>query len=352
MVTLKDIIQGHSDFFNLLQEQEQIFIKSILPPDLAGKEDLCFISNNKQWEMALNSKCKSWVVLEKFIQSIPKDQIPVAINLLSCKNIQVAMAISLTHFDDRKKCLPFVFGISPFASVHPSTKIGQNVTIAPYSLIGPSVIIGDNTIIGPHCTIEGYSQIGGNSWLESHVFIGAHSRLGAFCQVKPFASIGSDGYGFAPLKEEILKIPQVGKVIIEDHVQIGSNTCIDKATLTETRIGKGTKIDNLVHIAHNCRVGNYCMITAGFATAGSTIIEDYFVCGGRVAVADHIHITKNVTLAGASVVTGNVETPGAYGGAPLQPMQDYLKTKASFVHLPKLRKQMTRILKHLGLPQD
>jgi UDP-3-O-[3-hydroxymyristoyl] glucosamine N-acyltransferase len=94
------------------------------------------------------------------------------------------------------------------------------------------------------------------------------------------------------------------------------------------------------------------MITAGFATAGSTVIDDYFVCGGAVAVADHIHITKNVTLAGDSVVTKDIENPGAYGGAPIQPMQDYLRTKASAPHIPKLRKQMSKVLKHLGLDSE
>jgi UDP-3-O-[3-hydroxymyristoyl] glucosamine N-acyltransferase len=352
MVTLKDIIQGHSDFFKFLQGEEQISIRAILPPDHATKNDLCFISNKKQWDLAINSSCINWIVLEKFIQTVAAENWPKDINLLSCKNIQVGMAIGLTHFDDKKKCLPFTAGISPFASVHPSAELGKNVTIAPYSLIGPLVKIGANTIIGPHCTIEGQSEIGENSWLESHIFVGSHSQIGSFCRLKPFASIASDGYGFAPIKDDILKIPQIGRVVIEDHVQIGSNTCIDKATLTETRIGKGTKIDNLVHIAHNCKIGNYCMITAGFATAGSTVIDDNFVCGGRVAIADHVHITRNVTLAGASIVTGNIEEPGAYGGSPIQTMQEYLKSKASLVHLPKLRKQMSRVLKHLGLPQD
>lgn len=351
MVTLKDIIQAHSDFFNFLQGEVQTSIYGVLPPDLASKNDLCFISNKKQWDLAINSKSQSWIVLEKFNQSLTKDQWPKSINLLSCKNIQIGMALCLDFFDDRKKLLPFSSGISPFASVHPSAEIAKNVTIAPYSLIGPNVKIGENSIIGPHCTIEGLSEIGSNTWLESHVFIGTHTLIGSFCKIKAFAAIASDGFGFAPLKDSILRIPQIGKVVIEDHVQIGANTCIDKATLTETRIGKYTKIDNLVHIAHNCKIGNYCMITAGFATAGSTIIGDYFVCGGTVAIADHITITNNVTLAGASIVTNNIEKPGVYGGSPTQPMQDYLRSKSSLIHLPQLRKQMSRVLKHLKLSQ-
>ena len=119
--------------------------------------------------------------------------------------------------------------------------------------------------------------------------------------------------------------------------------------LTETKIGFGSKLDNLVHIAHNCTIGKYCFITAGFATAGSTTIDDFFVCGGTVAVADHIHITKNVTLAGASQVTKDITEPGQYGGSPLQPMMDFLKTKSTISHLPTMRKQILRILKHLNI---
>lgn len=351
MVTLKDIIQEHSDFFGLLQGHLNSNLLGVLPPDQATQDHLCFISNDKQWISALNSSCTNWIVLEKYISTIHKDRWPQAINMLTCKNTSVAMALVLSYFDDRKKLLPFSQGISPHSLVHPTAEIGQNVIIAPFVTIGPEAQIGDHVIIGPHCTIEGKVQIGSHSWLESHIFLASHTQLGSHCHIKPFAAIGSDGYGFAPFNDNILKIPQIGKVIIEDYVQIGANTCIDRATLTETRIGKGTKIDNLVHIAHNCKIGNYCMITARFAVAGSTFIEDHFVCGGSVAIGDHVHITKNVTLAGASIVTGDIKEPGAYGGNPIQPMGDYLKTRASVSHLPQLRKQMSKVLKHLGLNQ-
>jgi UDP-3-O-[3-hydroxymyristoyl] glucosamine N-acyltransferase len=348
MVILKDIIQEHSEFFKLLHGDLNSPLNGVSPPDLAEKGHLCFISSSKQWESAQNSKSIHWIVLEKFLETVSKDLWPNAVNLLTCKNISVAMALLLPWFDDKKKFLPYPLGISAHAFVHPTAEVGQNVTIAPYSLIGPGSKIGNNTIIGPHCTIEGQVSIGDNSWIESHVFLASRTQLGCHCHIKPFASIGSDGYGFAPTQGQILKIPQIGRVIIGDHVQIGANTCIDRATLTETRIGNGTKIDNLVHIAHNCKIGNYCMITAAFAMAGSSVIDDYFVCGGCVAVGDHVHISKNVTLAGASVVTGNIEEAGSYGGNPIQPMQDYLKTRATLIHLHKLRKQLSKVVKYLG----
>lgn len=351
MITFKLLIQEHSELFQEIQGPVDLEFFSIQPPELSSNQSACFISNSEHWKSALQTDCRNWIVVEKFLNSIPAESRPSDRSLLSCKNIQIAMAIVLKYFDSKLKYLPFTKGISPLAFIHPSCEMGKNITIAPFTTIGPNVKIGDNTIVGPHCTIEGNVSIGTNTWLESHVYIGYNSIIGNHCQIKPFAAIAGDGYGYAPKQGDILKIPQVGKVVIEDYVDIGANTCIDRATITETRIGKGTKLDNLIHIAHNCRIGNYCMLTAGFATAGSTTIDDYFICGGRVAVADHVYITKNVTLAGASIVTNDINEPGAYGGSPLQPMTDFLKTKSSIASLPILRKQMNKVLKHLGLTE-
>ncbi len=354
MITFKHLIQEHSDLFIEIQGplNQELFL--VQPPELAKKNEFCFISSHKHLEAALQniSSCKNWVIQEKFLNTISKNKIPTDVAIIACKNLQVAMAIALKYFDFRKNNLPFVNGISSQTFIHPTSKLGKGVTVAPFVVIGPNVTIGENTIIGPNCTIEGNVYIGSNCWLESHVFLGSNTQVGSHCQFQPFATIGSDGYGFAPTKDDVLKIPQIGKVVLEDFVHVGANTCIDKATLTETRIGKGTKFDNLVHIAHNCTIGKYCLITAGFATAGSTVIGDHFICGGQVAVSDHLHISSNVTLAGGTTVTSHIEVPGAYGGTPAMPMNDYLRAKASIPYLPQLRKQMSKVLKHLGLEDE
>lgn len=353
MFSVQILLDRHSELFSPVKGTLDKTIEAILPPDKATDRTLCFVQKEADLKLAMAKGCTTIAIdtklaNEKLVSSFDQSDITV----ISFKNFQLALAHSLRYFDRHLQSLSHASGVSPQAQVHPTVKLGKNVTIAAFSQIGANTSIGDNSIIGPHCTLEAGVTIGADTHLQSHVFVGYDCEIGSHCSIKPFATIGSSGYGFAPTKTDILKIPQVGKTVIEDYVDIGANTCIDRATLTETRIGKGTKIDNIVHIAHNCVVGKYCLITAGFATAGSSIFGDHFVCGGQVSVADHIEICNNVTLAGASVVTNDIKEPGAYGGSPLQPMTDFLRTKASIAHVPKLRKQVLKILKQLGISEE
>lgn len=353
MFSVQILLDRHSELFSPIMGSFNKPLEAILPPDRANDRSLCFVQKEADFNLAVAKGCTSIAIDEKLASETLKASLEnLNLTIISFKNFQLALAHSLRFFDNHLKALAHSHGVSPHAQIHPTAKLGKNVTIAPFTQIGANSVIGENSIIGPNCTIEAGVKIGTDTHLQSHVFVGYDCEIGSHCTIKPFATVGSSGYGFAPTKTDILKIPQVGITIIEDYVEIGANTCIDRATLTETRIGKGTKIDNIVHIAHNCVVGKYCLITAGFATAGSSIFGDHFICGGQVSVADHIEICSNVTLAGASVVTNDIIEPGAYGGSPLQPMTDYLKTKASLAHVPKLRKQMTKILKHLGISED
>ncbi len=352
-ISLKTIINDHAEIFTLVHGADDIIISGVSTPEFHRPHSLCFLSQKSHLTNLESNSCSVWIVLQEFwttqeslILALAKSK---SHSVLICRNLQIAMANVLSYFDRRLSLLSFPKGISPQAWIHPSAKISTTATIAPFCTIGPSVHIGDNTIIGPHCSIEGESTIGNDCYFESHVFIGRQTQIGNHCRIKPFASIGSDGYGYAPTPNGALKIPQIGNVLLEDFVDIGSGTCIDRATLTQTRIGKGSKLDNLVHIAHNCDIGRYCFLTAGFAIAGSSVIGDYFMTGGTTAVGDHVHITEKVTLAGASVVTGNIEKSGSYGGNPIQPMQEYLRTRVMIHKLPEMRKSLQKILKHLNL---
>lgn len=353
MLKTDQLLQEHSLLFQVAVKNPTPTLLQVTPPEISTADSVTFLSTPHHIPLLPSLKSPLWIVTEALWTKCSKDFLEQTsgrgITILTCKSLQVAMAIVLSYFDRREALLALPKGISPQAWIHPSARIAPGVTVGPFTCIGPDVQISSGCIIGPHCTIEGESHLGENCYLESHVFIGRQSTLGRHCRIKPFASIGSDGYGYAPTGNDVLKIPQVGKVIIEDYVDVGSGSCIDRATLTVTRIGHGTKIDNLVHIAHNCEVGKYCFITAGFAMAGSSKIGDFFMTGGTSAVGDHVVITNKVTLAGASVVTGNITESGSYGGNPLQPLQDHLKTRASLAHLPQLRKQVSKVLKHLNL---
>lgn len=355
MVNLRTILDDHPQLFSNVYGNTTAPLKKVSLPEDSTEDSICFLSQPSHLGLLANLKSPLWIIAENFwnknteaIQSAARSPNST---ILTCRNLQVAMTHILRYFDRRQSLLAYPLGISPQAWIHPSAQIGAGVTIGPFSTIGPNVKIGAGTLIGPHCTIEGESEVGSDCLLEGHIFIGRQCKVGNSCRIKPFASIGTDGYGYAATDKGVLKIPQIGIVNIEEQVDIGSGTCIDRATLSQTRIGKGTKIDNLVHIAHNCDIGQYCFITACFAMAGSSKIGDFFMTGGASCVGDHVVIADKVTLAGATVVTGSIEKSGAYGGNPVQPMNDYLKTRATTSHLPQLRRQVNRILKHLGIEE-
>lgn len=358
MVTLQTILKDHSEIFELIydnsaERSSPALYRYVSIPESPNPESIIFISKNSHSTLLETHQKTLWIMTRDlwersqtvFLELAQKHQN----SILICRNLQMAMAQTLGYFDQRESLLSFPAGISPQAWIHPSAIIEAEVSIGPFTTIGPKVIIQKGSHIGPHCTIEGESQIGSECFLEGHTFVGRQTQIGNHCRIKPFASIGTDGYGYFPAKNNTIKIPQIGKVIIEDFVDIGSGTCIDRATITHTRIGKGTKIDNLVHIAHNCDIGRYCFITACFAMAGSTTIGDHFMTGGATAVGSHLTIANDVTLAGASVVMSDIPVSGQYGGHPLQPMKDYLKNQVMLKQLLNLKKQINLILKHLNL---
>ncbi len=271
--------------------------------------------------------------------------------LFSTSQIPLAMSLIFSQIDDKRTRV--AHGISNQASIHPTAKIGKNVNIAPFAVIGEHCIVGDGATISSHVTIENHAAIGEHTYLHPQVVIGARCKVGAHCEIHSCTVIGSDGFGYAlNSPNSFKKIPQLGIVVIEDDVEIGANCSIDRATITETIIGKGTKLDNQIHIAHNCKIGENCRLTAGFRIAGSSQIGSNFLCGGGVLVTDHVHICPDVTLAGNSIVTNDIEKPGAYGGYPLEPLRDALKTIANLANLTKMRKKLDAISKHLGMNES
>lgn len=355
-ISIHSILTDHPDLLTFKMGTKNLEVSGVSTPENSTPNTLCFLSQKSHLTYLESNVCSTWVIQEEIWKTqepfLMKSAESMSKTVLICQNLQMTMAHILSYFDRRNSLLSFPQGISPQSWIHPSVKLSPSVTVGPFCTIGPDVQIGENSIIGPHSTIEGETLIGNNCYFESHVFIGRQTRVGNYCRFKPFASIGTDGYGYAPTSTGSLKIPQIGIVLIEDFVDIGSGTCIDRATLTQTRIGKGSKLDNLVHIAHNCNIGQYCFITAGFAVAGSSTIGDYFMTGGTTAVGDHVHITDKVTLAGASVVTGSIDKPGSYGGNPIQPLQENLRTRVLLLQLPKMRKNILKILKHLNLSES
>jgi len=320
-------------------------VLKILPPELSNAECLAFVSKQDQLDLALKQNA-SIIIAHKSLK-IPEKAHAC---FFTTPNIQLAMATIGPLFDKKIQRFQQDDHIHPRSCIHPSAHLGKNVIVGPCAVIGAEVHIGDNTIIGANAVIESHASIGRNTIIHPQAFIGAYCQVGSFCEIQPHVTIGSDGFGFVPLKDAPpIKIPQIGIVVIEDHVEIGANTAIDRAALTETRICAGTKLDNLNHIAHNCEIGQNGLIAAGFMMAGSSKIGKNFMVGGNTVVSDHVTIADNVMLAGLSGVTNDITEAGQYGGYPLQPLKDSLKTLASSIHLIKMRKQLSRIAKHLNL---
>ncbi|GIL16398.1 MAG: UDP-3-O-acylglucosamine N-acyltransferase [Oligoflexia bacterium] len=321
-----------------------------LPPECAKPGSLIYVSSPDQLKTALEIPAGIIVCLKKILKESIELKADQALFLTPA--IPAAMALINPLFDTKKSRWPM--GIHPSAHISPSAKLGDNVTVSINCVIGDEVIIGENTFIGPNSVVEKGAQIGSSTYLHPSVFIGANCIIGNHCEIHPHTTIGSDGFGYAkdPQTGIAHKIPQLGIVVLEDHVELGANCAIDRATLTETRICSGTKLDNLVHIAHNCVLGKNGFYTAGFMTAGSSEIGANFACGGGVVVADHIKITDNVTLGGRSAVTKDVTESGAYTGYPLEPWREGLRTLANLPNVSEMRKQISEIRKHLGLDKD
>ncbi len=345
-------LSNYNSFLIPLHINQSAFSTTCVEPGNTQPNSLVFISTPDHLELTDPRNASIIVAHESLSQIIvqnlnEKTQLQ-AISIFLTKSIPASMSILLSYFD--KKMLRFPDLIHPSSAISSTAKIGRNVRIGPFSSIGDGAEIGDHAVIGPNCNIEAGAKLGDRSILHSHVFLGAHCIVGHDSEIHPFTCIGSDGFGYVqdPMKKRH-KIPQLGIVRIGHFVEIGASCTIDRATLSETIIGDGTKIDNLSHFAHNVKIGKNCAITAGFNIAGSSKIGDNFMCGGQTGVADHTNITDNVTIGARGGVTKDVTEPGAYAGFPLEPMRNAVRTLASLPHLADLRKAVSQIQKKLGI---
>jgi UDP-3-O-[3-hydroxymyristoyl] glucosamine N-acyltransferase len=218
--------------------------------------------------------------------------------------------------------------------------IGEQVSIAPGAVIGARAEIGDGTHIGPNAVIGPGVMIGRDCEIGSNVSI-TYAYIGDQVLILPGAQIGQPGFGFASGRTGHEKIPQLGRVILQDRVEVGACTTIDRGALGDTVIGEGTKIDNLVQIGHNCRIGRHCVIVGQVGVAGSCELGDFVVLGGQVAVADHVKIGDGVRLAGRSAAVPGSEFPGGqdYGGVPAIPVREWRRQMAAVAMLGRRRRQ-------------
>ncbi len=301
-------------------------ITSVGSIDSAKSGQITFISDSKYAARAGSTQASALIVNEKF----PATGKP----LLRVKNTQFAYARAVELLHQRPRQKP---GIHPTAVIDPTARIGSNASIGAYVVIGAEVEIGEDCTLLPHIVIYERVKIGNNFFAHSHVSIREDSQIGDSVLLHNGVVIGSDGFGFAKDdKGDWYKIPQTGRVVIEDNVEIQANGCIDRASLGETRIGRNAKIDNLTHVAHNCIVDENSMLCAQVGLAGSTEIGKNAILAGQVGVAGHCKIGDGVIITAQSGTHGDIPPGSMVSGSPAFDHKQWLRSVTAFAKLPEL----------------
>jgi len=294
-----------------------------------------FVSQENHLQECL-LKASVIVADEKLASFNPQLSNPETQVLFLTKSLRMAMARLLPLFD-RPARKPEA-KIHPTASVDGNAKLAEGVIVEARAVIGEGARIGKGAWIQAGAVIEDYAIIGAFCRVQANAVVGRYCELGDRCQIGPGTVIGSDGFGFTDnQKGPPQKIPQVGSVKIGSDVEFGAQCAVDRGTLTATLIGSGCKFDNLCHVAHNCELGPNGLYAGGFFVAGSSKIGAHFMCGGTVAISDHVSICDNVILGGRATVTKDITEAGAYTGYPLQKIKEGLRTIASLPSVPELR---------------
>lgn len=302
----------------------------------AGEGDITFISSSKYIHYLDNSRV-SCVIVKEPVNGL-------AITQLIVSNPYYAFAKALEQFHPYPAFKP---GVNELAAVSDTAIIGRNVSVYPFAHISENTSVGDNTAILTGVFIGENTKIGSQCIIYPNVVIRENVQIGNRVIIHSGTVIGSDGYGYTFEKGVHYKIPQVGGVIIEDDVEIGSNVSVDRATLGNTIIGKGTKIDNLAQIAHNVKIGEGSLIVAQVVIGGSSEIGSFVTIGGQAAIADHTIIESGTMIVGQSGVFGNVKK-GVYAGTLALPHRDWLRSNALFAKLPEMNRRIKELEEQLN----
>ena len=239
-------------------------------------------------------------------------------------------------------------GILPEAVVGTGVSFGEDISVYPGAIIGNNVTIGDRCLIYPGAVLYDGVTIGDDTTIHANAVVRERCRVGRRCVIQPGAVVGSDGFGYAPDGRGYYPIPQIGIVVLEDDVEIGANTCIDRAALDVTIIKRGTKLDNLVQIAHNCQIGEDCMLCSQVGISGSARIGNHVTLTGQVGVAGHLTIGDNVMVGAKSGVPGSLPANAGYSGIPALPHKQWLRSMAVVANLPELKKSIHALEKKIA----
>ncbi len=320
-----------------LQGDASVLLSDVSSLNSVQAGQLSYVESKKQLPQVGKVNPGALITTEELAASLTATGIPLLISAQPQKTFIEAMLL-FRPLRTRKWS-----GISPQAVIAESAVIGSDCHIAAGAVIGDDVVIGDHCEIGPGVVIGDGCQLGNNCTIYSNAVLYADCVLGQRVIIHSNAVIGGDGFGYRFVSGAFVKIPHTGRVILEDDVEIGACTTIDRGMIDATVIGQGTKIDNQVMIAHNCRIGRHNAFASQVGLAGSVTTGDYVQMGGKVGIADHITIGTQVKLGGNAGVLGDILTPGAYYDSPAVPEKDALRNHVNIRRLPEMREQLKQL---------
>jgi UDP-3-O-[3-hydroxymyristoyl] glucosamine N-acyltransferase len=302
----------------------------------AGPGQLTFVSNPKYNAAAKTTKASAVIVAENFPA--------LSTGMLRSKNPYLAWAKAVELFHRPPSYAP---GIHPTAVVHPKAKIGKNAHLGPYVVVEEDAVIGDHAILLAHVVIYRGAAIGNNFFAHAHAVVREFCRLGDHVILQNGAIVGSDGFGFA--KDDANhwhKILQTGNVAIESEAEIQANACIDRASIGETRIGRGAKVDNLVHVGHSCTIGQDTLLCAQVGLAGTTDVGNNVILAGQVGVSGHVKIGDGAIAIAQSGIPHDVPAGAMVSGAPAIDHRLWLKCCAAYAKLPEIARAVRKLSEH------
>jgi UDP-3-O-[3-hydroxymyristoyl] glucosamine N-acyltransferase len=315
-------------------------LAGVAPLETAGASNVAFVATRKAAAQAEGSAAGCLLVPEEWPSPSYRTVIRVA-------QPRTAFARALSRFYPTAELKP---------GIHPTAVIGKDVDIAAMVYIGPHAVVGDGTRIGVDSSIGAGSvvgkrvTIGEGCVLHANVTIYDNVDIGRRSILHSGAVIGADGFGYVMEEDRWQKFPQVGRVEIGDHVEIGANSCVDRAALGVTSIGEGTKLDNMVHVGHNCRIGKHVVVAAQTGFSGGVVVEDYAVIGGQVGIGDKARIESRAVLgSGCGVLTSKIVRSGeTVWGTPARPLKTHLEQLANLARLPDLRREVGELRRRLA----